>query len=278
MNINSLIQGFGAYLEELNKTQNGKYNTKGTNVSIFMYANEFKNYLSQNVKTDVPISSMSINDILNMEIVNGKLTEEDELINPFEDEENNTKTEETVPTEEKTAEQDKDASVKDILNDLFNDDLVKEVINTDEDEELSKEEIADFLNIIKGLDENTEDISIEDILAAVIAIQDGTFDLLKAAAEQEQTTPVDTEIPSTDTTPANTTSGGTGGVGGSSGGSGNVGGGTGSSNSSVRNNSPQTKTIDNMKSLFRIIMINIMMSLKNLMPIWQNSLINIKKM
>ena len=76
MNISSLIQGFSSYLESLNEVSPKEYNTNSSSISIFMYSSEFKTYLSEELEiSDSSIFSKSINDILSMDVVNGKLVE-----------------------------------------------------------------------------------------------------------------------------------------------------------------------------------------------------------
>ena len=105
MRLEFLKAGFQSYLEELSQISNKEYALTDSDVSIFMYANEFKNYISDEIDVDPKVLSMSINDILNMEIVNGKLVdpneEEDTKAEDIEEKtETETEAETTTETEE----------------------------------------------------------------------------------------------------------------------------------------------------------------------------------
>ena len=73
MNINAIKAGFAQYLEELNEISNKNYKDVYSDVSIFQYSTEFKRYVAEEMDADSSIFSMSINDILDMEVKNGKL-------------------------------------------------------------------------------------------------------------------------------------------------------------------------------------------------------------
>ncbi len=162
MRFSFLIQGFGNYLENLEKISNKKYNIGTDDTSIFMYSQEFQNYLKDELGANNDISSMNITDLLNMDIVNGQIVNADSTNN---------------------------ASINDILNDLFNDKSVIETLDKTNDGKLDENEINEFLNNIKGLDENNANISLNDIFAATQAIQDGTYGNI------EQTPSAAPEIP-----------------------------------------------------------------------------------
>ncbi len=90
MDFSIIKNGFAAYLETKNdKSQNTqkKYDTEAADFNIFRYSTEFKEYMSKEYSSDESIKSMSVNDILNMEIEGGKLVdpkkveEYDEAIN-----------------------------------------------------------------------------------------------------------------------------------------------------------------------------------------------------
>ncbi len=105
MRLEFLKAGFQSFLEELSQISNKEYALTDSDVSIFMYANEFKNYISDEIDVDPKVLSMSINDILNMEIVNGKLVdpneEEDTKAEDIEEKtETETEAETTTETEE----------------------------------------------------------------------------------------------------------------------------------------------------------------------------------
>ena len=78
MNLESLKAGFMSYLAE-KLEEEGKpvspENLKASAASIFMNGDEFKEYLVQEYNADASIFSKSINEIMNMDFVNGELVE-----------------------------------------------------------------------------------------------------------------------------------------------------------------------------------------------------------
>ena len=202
MNFETLKIGFKLYLEGLEDISNKEYITDNSEISIFMYSNEFKNYLSDELNCDASIFSKSINDILEMEIVNGQLVDKND--SPDSDVNSDSfETESDYSTEEDTAivadntetdsiideniiNSDVEASsveetqaepdlIQSILNDLLKDENFVSYLDTDQNKEINEEEFTDFLNTIKGYDNNENTISLEDIITAAGEIQDGTF-------------------------------------------------------------------------------------------------------
>jgi len=167
------------------------------NISIFSYAEEFREYVKSEYASN-PIS-MNMSDILSLEFANGEFVMPDaeaeipaedvpseevaadevpaeeevskETVQPEEETEKeetpavlgSTETEETETTEET----DNNNEITDLLNNLFADDTFKTIIDTDQDGTLSQEEINKYLEDISGIDGNKDDISLEDILGAM---------------------------------------------------------------------------------------------------------------
>ena len=202
MNFETLKIGFKLYLEGLEGISNKEYITDNSEISIFMYSDEFKNYLSDELNCDASIFSKSINDILEMEIVNGQLvdkknTPDSDLNSDSFEAESDYSTEgdtgivadnaETgVITDENLINSDVEANsvgetqaepdlIQSILNDLLKNDKFISYLDTDQNNEINEEEFTDFLNTIKGYDNNENTISLEDIITAAGEIQDGTF-------------------------------------------------------------------------------------------------------
>ncbi len=251
MNISSLKLGFLSYLEEKSETSTTEYNTENADISIFMYSSEFKDYLSDELNLDAKSCQMSIDDILNMEIKNGQLVDPEEEAENIADstettdgaEEENTTEEAAENTDADTANADTENSadtagndlVCELLNNIFELDDVKNIIDTDESGDLDEEEIQAFLDAIKGYDGDDENVSLEDVLSSMEAISNGEFSL---AEETEELTEEEAEIEdveATDSTEAASSTSGTSGSGGSSG------GGSGSSSSGTTE-----KTLANM--------------------------------
>ena len=261
MNITSLIQGFSSYLENLNEISEKNYNTSSSNVSIFMYSSEFKSYIADELDiADSSIFSKSINDILSMDVVNGKLVEnKDENTDSFEtseenetDENNSMKAEENIPEQDETPAAENTNSgeiaqeggeegaevLTELLNNLFQDESVISVLDTDNSGELDKEEISSFIETINGTDGDANNLTLEDILAGIEQIKEKTNETETA---EEETEPETEEINQAQNVAAST------GTPASSSGS-FSGGSTGGSSipSSSSNNSVQEKTLDNM--------------------------------
>ncbi len=270
MNFETLKIGFKLYLEGLEGISNKEYITDNSEISIFMYSDEFKNYLSDELNCDASIFSKSINDILEMEIVNGQLvdkknTPDSDLNSDSFEAESDYSTEgdtgivadnaETgVITDENLINSDVEANsvgetqaepdlIQSILNDLLKDDKFISYLDTDQNNEINEEEFTDFLNTIKGYDNNENTISLEDIITAAGEIQDGTFKITTPETILEDIQNESISIPSA-LSGNFVTSGSSGGVIPSSGNSG-VSGSSGSSGIY----SPQgvkEKTLDNM--------------------------------
>ncbi len=78
MNLESLKAGFMSYLAEKLEEEGKEITSQDLNlsdVSIFMYGNEFKEYLVRECNADASIFSKSMNEIMNMDFVNGELVE-----------------------------------------------------------------------------------------------------------------------------------------------------------------------------------------------------------
>ena len=238
MNIETLKLGFLNYLQGLNESSEKEYAVNNSDVSIFMYASEFKSYIQEELNVSGNILSMSINDILDMDIENGKLVEKENEKDTNTKTNNKTENEQTaqtnsaeattiqpesntepstqdIPTEnlqdgsatgeavaivppmlditgedtniitptenangeEELSIQPDETIITDILNELFQEDDVINALDTDKNGELNEEEITTFLNTIKELDGNNQDISLDDIFGSIEAIKNDELNL-----------------------------------------------------------------------------------------------------
>ena len=220
MNFTALIQGFCSYLESLNQISNKEYNTQNGKASVFMYSSEFKNYLENELNSNVKIESMSVNDILKMDIVNGKLIEEEndneipagekhqdgqlpqEEPVAGEQQESQTPQEEPVAGEQTPENEfsNDNASVTDIINNFLENKEVKNVIDYDKDGNISQEEMNTFINKVNSYDNDSENISVDDLMAAAQAIQEGTFGTDTTQKPSEKTSEDTSEKTTDDTT------------------------------------------------------------------------------
>ena len=267
-NISSLITGFKLYLEDLSEISNKPYAASDSDVSIFMYANEFKNYLSDELDIDPKILSMSINDILDMDIENGKLVdpddeEDDEIVSSDPDTSQTSESTDTLPSEDDSTSITNDENslsdsaqiplnqenqqnsigndfVSDLLNNLFVDDTFKNIIDLDKNGELNEEEIYSFLDAIKGFDGDDQNISLEDILSAIKTIKDN---LLSSDNQLENNLDENQEVDDlqeAQSAPSSSAASAPSGVSGSSGSF------SPSAVSSSQQQGTQEKTLDNM--------------------------------
>ena len=217
MNFELLKMGFKAYLEEINKESGTDYKLDDSEISVFMYANEFKDYITDELNLDYSIYSEDINEILRLELINGKLTAPDA-------EKENEPEEDELDLENQTDINLEDSEIiTELLNDLLQDATFKKSIDIDGNGEINDEELTSFFNTIKGFDSNEESISLDDIINATEDIKDGTF---KIAAPESIKESVEKETPITP-----------GARSGSSG---------GSTRSQTSGSSTQEKTLDNM--------------------------------
>ena len=210
-NFESLKSGFTQYLEKLSEEKPRKhYNTDDENVSIFMYSNEFKDYLEDelNYKTNSDIISMT--DLMDMVLVDGQLVDKDsdiakeagetqtlaEMEAQSEKDERAAEAdaaEDTPETAKETTEgevsvdatknyaEESGTNIEDpeivtgVLNDLLKDDKFKEVVDQDGDGEIKDEELAKFLDIVKCYDTEEDNLSLDDLIAAANDINEGVF-------------------------------------------------------------------------------------------------------
>lgn len=186
MDFSVLKLGFQTYLQDKLAEQNQKVDFSLSDISIFMYADEFKEYITDELNISSSISSMDINDILSMEIdKNG------EFVLPQENEntDDSTVDDEQLATDDsetsnKTSENDPNM-LANIMNDLLKDKTFTEAIDSDGDGEVSDEEFDAFLNTIKGNDKNENNISLEDLLTATQQIKDNEFKITTPETVEE---------------------------------------------------------------------------------------------
>ena len=217
MGIEALKLGFINYLKELSEKTSKEYSIENSDVSVFAYSSEFKSYIADELSVSSEFTSMSVNDILNMEVSNGKLVNPNETTpetetNIFQEQQENTTEAEnnislnggefdgTMISDVKTPEiktenndeKQNQSIITDILNFLFQDKTVIDSLDTDVDGKLSEEEIDTFLEAIKEMDGDAENISLEDILKSIDAIKNETLEL-KAAEEGKTTEALEAE-------------------------------------------------------------------------------------
>lgn len=151
MNINfsEIKIGFNSYLQEIYKNEG----TDLSDVSIFEYCDEFKDYLSEEYNIDSEeLLNASVSDLMNMDF--------------FNDEEEGIENSENGETSN---------FISSFLKDLFKDESFSKEIDTNQDGNIDKEELSNLFNFISKNDENSENISLYDITKGIADIKQGTY-------------------------------------------------------------------------------------------------------
>lgn len=188
MNISGILQGFSAYLESLNESSDKAYNTDNSSISVFMYSSKFKSYITEELNiADPTIFSKSINEILGMDFVDGKLVENtDNNSDSYEfsgDEEQDTETNtdiicngseaaNSVQGEKTDVQINPENVLIEILNNLFEDTSFMTALDEDKSGDVDKEEISSFLSSINETDGDINNLSLEDIIAGIEQIKE----------------------------------------------------------------------------------------------------------
>ena len=203
----TLKSGFIQYLQSCQEKNPQKhYNIDSDNLSLFMYSDEFKDYLIKKIGCDSSIQTKSISDIMKMQFVGGKLVEPDskEAINYIDEAKSLMELE--IESQKTSSSQDNNAELsatesdfvsEDVINKYMSDnniEITKEdsetftdvfnILLTDKDfyntvagdsNKISEEQVGSFLNSIKGYDNNDSNLTFDDLLQAANDIQEGTF-------------------------------------------------------------------------------------------------------
>ncbi len=164
MNINAIKYEFTQYLIETGQIS-GTEKPSSSEVNIFSYSSQFKDFLKKEGIIDKDLSSKNLSDILQMNIDdNGKFVG-DEFEKHTESDEANSKN------------QEEDIFAQ-IYNELLDNKEFFNAMDSDGNGEISKDEQKLFLEIIENLDGN-KDISIDDLLLVSDTIKDNKFNELK---------------------------------------------------------------------------------------------------
>lgn len=206
----NLKSGFREYLAQLSTDESSNsaralHVEKDTaNASIFMYADEFKDYLVDVVGCDRSIKYKNVSDIMKMQLVDGKLvesskveqnedTEEAQSLAELEIEaqkEEQATEDESQEVEETVSQEQVDKYLKDnkvnmsdedseIFTDTFNILLADEdFLNTvkGDSDDIGDKEISAFFDVVKEYDKDEKNLSTEDLLLAASDIQEGMFE------------------------------------------------------------------------------------------------------
>ncbi len=167
MNFEALKTGFFSYLEEkLGGEDKKPEQLQDSAISVFMYSSEFKDYLVEEVGADASIFSKSINEIMKMDFVNGKLVEpEEESGDTFE-------TEDGVSGEEAPENSD---FMTNIMNEFFADENVISTLDSDASGDLNIDEVNAFYQNISA-DNETGEITFDDMAMSFQNIMNGEYE------------------------------------------------------------------------------------------------------
>ena len=160
INFQNIVIGFKAYLESLEKEKNKDYNLESySDVSIFAYAEEFEDYITDELHLSEELASMDISKLLSMDFSNNEFS---------------------LPNSNNGNNQDtQDGSQENffagLLNSLFKNDDVKNVANTDDNLDISSDELTMFLNTLGSIDGDNSSISLSDIFGGIENIKNNIF-------------------------------------------------------------------------------------------------------
>ena len=75
INFENIIIGFRAYLESLEESGEKDYDLDSfSDVSIFMYSDEFKDYVTDQLDLDSQLGSMDLSELFSMDFSNNQFT------------------------------------------------------------------------------------------------------------------------------------------------------------------------------------------------------------
>ena len=204
--------------DEFNETEQNIFETDYSDISLYKYADEFKLFLQSKYDTaGTNLMGKSMSDLLKMEIEYGKLvdkSQEEAKEEEAEEEESESINENSVVSNVENKIEDElssdmsssaadtivgdfEDSITDVVEEQIqkgydsNFDIFKEVFNelteskefvdaidVNQSSDIDQNELANFWNSIKGLDDNEEDVSVYDLLTSATQIQEGRFNFI----------------------------------------------------------------------------------------------------
>ncbi|MBQ8475839.1 hypothetical protein IJ531_02140, partial [bacterium] len=162
MNFEAIKEGFRTYLEQKQAEKTGEYVPFDENkkISIFAHSTEFKDYLISEKIADTTISNKSLNEILSMQLKDGKLVEKEE--EPKEDnalEDNN-----QAEGNNELPEDEPEDLMTALINDMLQDEQVISALDGDFSGELDVDEIQGYLT---GIADEQGEISFDNLAQSV---------------------------------------------------------------------------------------------------------------
>ena len=165
MNFNTVKLGFEEYLIQQGKLEPKELRKNSQeDVSILSNAKEFKEYLNKTYSIDSSqIQYDNIDSILRF--LNDEAQKEDE--------------------QGESELSDDDKFLQEMLDDLMQDEKFIDTIDCDDNSEISEEELSSFLDYVKENSEDSETLTLEDILTVAEQIQSGEFTYGESEFTQE---------------------------------------------------------------------------------------------
>ncbi|MBR5305003.1 MAG: CHAP domain-containing protein [Candidatus Gastranaerophilales bacterium] len=228
ININTIKNEFIDYLEKLGSQQGKEYKTDDSLKSVFLYANEFENFLDNelglteeeiietmhelsiglsntedeySLGEETEIEKLSEEDIdMLLESINSKDEEIEEGMETKEDDLNEESAD--VSFNETTEEETEKDLLIGILGEICKDEEFRGLIDTDEDGNINKEELLALIDTIKSFDTDEANLTLTDLIEAGKAYKNGDADGTFEIKSIKTTTP---EISTNKTTEGKTT-------------------------------------------------------------------------
>lgn len=233
LDIDKLKLKFTKYLKKNTDVYDeNKDKINSSEVSIFMHADEFKDFLSAN-GYKASKSGTSLESLMKLEIKDGK------IVDP-EAEKKAEENKEKGENEDKIKMND-EGFVVEFMNELLNDETFVEAFDEDGSGEINAAEFGAFLQTICGNDGNMENITLEDIIGALSQMSEGKFEISEEAKEKF-IAPEEIKSETEQNTPETSSSSYSGGV------SGGYSGGSYGSGFSGAMNLPKVETLEELES------------------------------
>ena len=158
MNFQSIKTKFILHLKQMAQLEGGAANLDASDESIFSHQSEFKQFLKDEYNIqDNSLLTIDVSDILKMNIVDGK------LVDPNKPEQTDNEEDANLEEEPDTVNQEETDGnwLSGFVSDLFEDKTFKDNIDSDQSGDIDEKELGDFLNYIKGLDEDSSTLSLK---------------------------------------------------------------------------------------------------------------------
>jgi len=99
---------------------------------------------------------------------------------------------EETQTDQTEAQDEENTLIADIIGGLFESEDLKNGVDADKSGDINEEEFNDFLNYIKTLDGNEDNVSLDDLFSLIDSLSEGTFKMPEPESETPTETPTDT--------------------------------------------------------------------------------------